>query len=86
MECGNCLLRSCLLYKTQQRVQRHNDEDHQHIERNALVAVEDPRCERHSDGAEQEINQRIGELSGKLSPCRYGSASTETVRAVAFTT
>ena len=79
---GGSALGACLLHETHQRIECHDDDDHQRIHRPAMVALQPPGRQRHQHRHQQQADQRVLELRQQAAPGGNRGDGREAVRPV----
>jgi hypothetical protein len=82
LERGGGLLGTPFLEVSQDRVADDDGRDHEGVDGRSRDAFHGPHDQRHGDRGEQEIDERVGELTDELPPGRDGGRDRQTVRSV----
>ena len=75
-----------LLHETDDGVGQHDQQDDDHVDRQATGPLEEPRRQRDDHGPEQQVDQRIGELLQETPPGGLPRPGAQLVGAVAHQT
>jgi len=72
-----------LLHETDDSIGQHDQQDDDHVDRQATGPLEEPRRQRDCHGPEQQVDQRIGELLQETPPGGLPRLGAQLVGAVA---
>ena len=75
-----------LLHETDDGVGQHDQQDDDHVDRQATGPLEEPRRQRDDHGPEQQVDQRIGELLQETPPGGLPRLGAQLVGAMAHQT